>query len=111
MARRGGNAGRTTIDSSVQDAALTALDGAPNSGEIVAVRASTGEIWRSPSTRRPGALPADGALNAKLAPGTAFHHRVRGRVGQEGCVALHLGPVRGFLHVGGQTFTSEGTVS
>jgi len=34
---------RTTIDSATQNAALTALQGASSSGEIVAVRASTGD--------------------------------------------------------------------
>ena len=100
---------RTTIDSSVQDAALTALDGRPNSGEIVAVRASTGEILAVAQHQASGALPADGALNAKLAPGTAFTI-----VSAAALAKKHVSPstsvacARSFT-VGGRTFTSEGT--
>ena len=43
-----------------------------SSGEIVAVRASTGEVLAVAQHQASGALPADGALNAKLTPGTAF---------------------------------------
>src|SRR4029077_1567647 len=75
LAQWTGSAGtpvRTTIDSRVQDAALTALDGVPNSGEIVAVGASPGEVLAVAQHQASGLLPADGALNAKLAPGAAF---------------------------------------
>jgi len=100
---------RTTIDSSVQDAALTALDGRPNSGEIVAVRASTGEILAVAQHQASGALPADGALNAKLAPGTAFTI-----VSAAALAKKDVSPSTSVLcarsfTVGGQTFTSEGT--
>ena len=63
---------RTTINPTVQNAALTALDGVSSSGEIVAVQASTGEVLAVAQHQASGVLPAGGALNAKLVPGTAF---------------------------------------
>ena len=100
---------RTTIDSSVQDAALTALDGVPNSGEIVAVRASTGEILAVAQHQASAALPADGALNAKLAPGTAFTIVSAAALIKKGVLPTSSVPCAGSFNVGGQTFTSEGT--
>ncbi|HEX3309617.1 MAG TPA: penicillin-binding transpeptidase domain-containing protein, partial [Streptosporangiaceae bacterium] len=101
---------RTTIDSSVQDAALTALDGRPNSGEIVAVRASTGEILAVAQHQASGALPADGALNAKLAPGTAFTIVSAAALVEKKNVSLSTSiPCASSFNVGGQTFASEGT--
>jgi cell division protein FtsI/penicillin-binding protein 2 len=100
---------RTTIDSSVQDAALTALDGTPNSGEIVAVRASTGEILAIAQHQASGALPADGALNAKLAPGTAFTIVSAAALARKDVSPSTSVPCAGSFNVGGQTFTSEGT--
>jgi cell division protein FtsI/penicillin-binding protein 2 len=100
---------RTTIDSSVQDAALTALDGRPNSGEIVAVRASTGEILAVAQHQASGALPAGGALNAKLAPGTAFTIVSAAALAQKDVSpSTSVSCARSF-NVGGQAFTSEGT--
>jgi hypothetical protein len=101
---------RTTIDSSVQDAALTALDGMPDSGEIVAVRASTGEILAVAQHQASGALPADGALNAKLAPGTAFTIVSAAALVEKKNVSLSTSiPCASSFNVGGQTFASEGT--
>jgi cell division protein FtsI/penicillin-binding protein 2 len=100
---------RTTIDLSVQDAALTALDGVPNSGEIVAVRASTGEILAVAQHQASGALPADGALNAKLAPGTAFTIVSAAALAKKDVSPSTSVPCAGSFNVGGQTFTSEGT--
>ena len=100
---------RTTIDSSVQDAALTALDGRPNSGEIVAVRASTGEILAVAQHQASGALPADGALNAKLAPGTAFTIVSAAALAKKDVSPSTSVPCARSFTVGGQTFTSEGT--
>jgi len=100
---------RTTIDSSVQDAALTALDGRPNSGEIVAVRASTGEILAVAQHQASGALPADGALNAKLAPGTAFTIVSAAALAKKDVSPSTSVPCARSFNVGGQTFTSEGT--
>jgi cell division protein FtsI/penicillin-binding protein 2 len=100
---------RTTIDSSVQDAALTALDGRPNSGEIVAVRASTGDILAVAQHQASGALPADGALNAKLAPGTAFTIVSAAALAKKDVSPSTSVPCARSFNVGGQTFTSEGT--
>ena len=100
---------RTTIDSSVQDAALTALGGVPNSGEIVAVRASTGEILAVAQHQGSGALPDDGALNAKLAPGTAFTIVSAAALAEKDVSPSTSVPCAGSFNVGGQTFTSEGT--
>ena len=100
---------RTTIDSSVQDAALTALDGIPNSGEIVAVRASTGEILAVAQHQGSGALPAGGALNSKLAPGTAFTIVSAAALAKKDVSPSTSVPCAGSFNVGGQTFTSEGT--
>ena len=74
LARWPGAAGtpvRTTISSATQDAALSALNGVPGSGDIVAVRASTGEVLAIAQRHGSGSAAVD-ALNAKLAPGPAF---------------------------------------
>ena len=113
LAQWPGSAGtpvRTTIDSSVQDAALTALDGVPNSGEIVAVRASTGEVLAVAQHQASGPLPADGALNAKLAPGAAFTIVSAAALVEKKGVSLSTSiPCASSFNVGGQTFASEGT--
>jgi cell division protein FtsI/penicillin-binding protein 2 len=69
-----GRAVRTTISAPVQSAALSALAAAPDAGaELIAVQASTGKILAVAGHGAPGApLPAGGALNAHLTPGTAF---------------------------------------
>jgi len=99
---------RTTIDSTVQNAALNALDSVPNSGEIVAVRAHTGALLAVAQHQASGALPAAGALDAKLVPGNAFTI-------VSAAALLSILPVStpvscaSSLTVGGQTFTSSGT--
>ena len=98
---------RTTIDSKVQNAALNALDGVSSSGEIVAVRATSGAVLAVAQHQASGALPAAGALDAQLMPGNAFTIV---------SAAALLGIVSGStpiscassLTVGGQTFTSSG---
>jgi cell division protein FtsI/penicillin-binding protein 2 len=101
---------RTTIDSTVQDAALTALDGVPNSGEIVAVRASTGEVLAVAQHQVSGPLPAAGALNAKLAPGVAFTIvSATALVEKKGVSRSTSIPCAKSFNVEGQIFTSEGT--
>jgi len=101
---------RTTINSTVQNAALDALNGVSSSGEIVAVRASTGEVLAVAQRQGTGALPAAGALNAKLAPGTAFTIVSAGALVSGGLVTVST-PIScaGSFTVGGQTFTSYGT--
>ena len=113
LAQWSGSAGtplRTTIDSRVQDAALAALDGVPNSGEIVAVRASTGEVLAVAQHQASGSLPVGGALNAKLAPGAAFTIVSAAALVEKKNVSLSTSiPCASSFNVGGQTFSSEGT--
>ena len=98
---------RTTIDSTVQNAALTALDGVSSSGEIVAVRASTGEVLAVAQHQASGPLPAAGALNAQLIPGTAFTIVSAAALASNG-YAVPISCANSF-NVDGQTFTSDGT--
>ena len=101
---------RTTISPTVQNAALAALDGVSSSGEIVAVQASTGQVLAVAQHQASGALPAAGALNAKLVPGTAFTIVSAGALVSNRLVAVST-PISctNSLIVGGQTFTSYGT--
>jgi cell division protein FtsI/penicillin-binding protein 2 len=92
----------------VQGAALTALDGVPNSGEIVAVRASTGAVLAVAQHQAAGALPA--ALNAKLAPGAAFTIVSAAALVEKKVASLSTSiPCASSFNVGGQTFSSAGT--
>ena len=100
---------RTTIDSATQNAALTALEGATSSGEIVAVRASTGEVLAVAQHQASGALPADSALNAKLAPGTAFTIVSAAALVKYVVSASTPIPCASSFTVEGRTFTSAGT--
>jgi cell division protein FtsI/penicillin-binding protein 2 len=101
---------RTTINSKVQDAALNALEGVSSSGEIVAVRASTGEVLAVAQHQASGTLPAAGALNAKLMPGTAFTIVSAAALVSNKLVAVST-PIScaNSFTVDGQTFTSDGT--
>ncbi len=98
---------RTTINPAVQNAALTALDGVSSSGEIVAVQASTGDLVAVAQHQASGVLPAGGALNAKLVPGTAFTIVSAAALVSYG-FAVPVSCANSFT-VGGQTFTSSGT--
>ena len=100
---------RTTIDPTAQNAALTAMEGVPSSGEIVAVRASTGEVLAVAQHQASGVLPADDALNAKLTPGTAFTIVSAAALVQHGLSASTPITCPNSFNVGGQTFSSEGT--
>jgi hypothetical protein len=111
VARWPGAAGtpvQTTISSAAQNAALDALDGVPDSGEIVAVKASTGQVLAVAQHQASGALPADGALNAKLAPGAAFTIVSAGALLSNGVSVKSQTSCASSFTVGGQTFTSEG---
>ena len=101
---------RTTINPTVQNAALTALDGVSSSGEIVAVQASTGEVLAVAQHQASGALPAGGALSAKLVPGTAFTIVSAAALVSNDLVEVStpISCANSFI-VGGQTFTSDGT--
>ena len=112
LARWPGVAGtpvRTTIDPSVQNAALSALNGLPNSGEIVAVRASTGQILAVAQHQASGALPAGGPLNAQMLPGMAFSIVSAAALLSDGVVSgSKTIPCENSFTVGGQTFTNYG---
>jgi cell division protein FtsI/penicillin-binding protein 2 len=101
---------RTTINSEIQGAALAALEGVSNSGEIVAVQASTGRVLAVAQHQASGPLPAGGALDAKLAPGTAFTI-VSAAALLDTKVTTVSTPIscENSFTVGGQTFTSDGT--
>jgi len=101
---------RTTISSAVQGAALTALDGVPHSGEIVAVRASTGQVLAVAQRQGAGQLPAGGAFDAQLTPGTAFTIvSAAALLGARVTVSTTPISCENSFTVGGQTFTSDGT--
>jgi cell division protein FtsI/penicillin-binding protein 2 len=101
---------RTTIDSPVQGAALAALESVPNSGEIVAVQASTGQVLAVAQHQASGPLPAGGALDAKLAPGTAFTIvSAAALLGTKVTTVSTPISCENSFTVGGQTFTSNGT--
>ena len=99
----------TTINPTVQNAALTALDGVSSSGEIVAVQATTGEVLAVAQHQASGVLPAGGPLNAKLLPGNAFTIVSAAALVSDGlAVSTPISCANSFT-VGGQTFTSDGT--
>jgi cell division protein FtsI/penicillin-binding protein 2 len=100
---------RTTISSKVQDAALAALDGMADSGEIVAVQASTGQVLAVAQHQAPGSGPVPGALDAKLMPGTAFTIVSAAALMATGVTAFTPISCQNSFTVGGQTFTSDGT--
>ena len=99
----------TTISASIQDAALTALAGSPNSAEIVAVQATTGQVLAVGQHQASGALPAAGPLNAKLTPGIAFTIVSTAALLATGLKTSSQISCENSFSVGGQTFTSDGT--
>jgi cell division protein FtsI/penicillin-binding protein 2 len=100
---------RTTIDSSVQNAALNALDSVSASGEIVAVQASTDQVLAVAQHQGSGALPAAGALNAQLSPGMAFSIVSSAALLSVGVKTSTQISCESSFTVAGQTFTSDGT--
>jgi cell division protein FtsI/penicillin-binding protein 2 len=100
---------RTTIDAGVQAAALNALASAPNAGtEIVAVQASTGKILAVAGHNAPGSqLPAGGALNAHLTPGTAFTIVSTAALLGMGFSPSTEIPCTSVANVGGQLFSDQ----
>jgi cell division protein FtsI/penicillin-binding protein 2 len=100
---------QTTISSAAQNAALNALDGVPNSGELVAVKASTGEVLAVAQHQASGALPAHGALNAQLVPGSAFTIVSAAALLSHNVSVKSQTSCADSFTVSGQTFTSEGT--
>jgi cell division protein FtsI/penicillin-binding protein 2 len=112
LVRWGGAPGtpvQTTISSAAQNAALDALNQVPNSGEIVAVKASTGEVLAVAQHQASGALPAAGALNARLVPGAAFTIVSSAALLSNGVSVKSQTSCATSFTVGGQTFTSEGS--
>ena len=102
---------RTTINSKVQGAALAALNSVPDSGEIVAVQASTGQVLAVAQHQASGSMPAVDALNAKLTPGTAFTIVSAAALLGTGLTVVSPAPCENSFTVGGQTFTNEGTAA
>jgi cell division protein FtsI/penicillin-binding protein 2 len=100
---------RTTISTPVQSAAQAALAAAPNAGaELVAVQGSTGKILAVAGHSAPGApLPAGGALNAHLTPGTAFTIVSTAALLGTGVSADAVIPCTSVTDVGGRQFTAE----
>jgi len=100
---------QTTIDSRVQEAALTALAAAPKAAaEIVAVQASTGKILAVAGRSAPGGqLPAGGALNAHLTPGTAFTIVSTAALLSTGFSTSTDIPCTSVANVGGQLFSDQ----
>ena len=99
----------TTINSKVQGAAVDTLDGAADSGEIVAVQASTGRVLAVAQRQASGSLPVAGAFDARLTPGTAFTIVSAAALLDTGLKAVTPVSCENSFTVGGQTFTSDGT--
>jgi cell division protein FtsI/penicillin-binding protein 2 len=100
---------RTTIQSSVQNAALKALNRSSESGEIVAVQANTGQVLAVAQRQASGPLPAAGPLAAKLSPGNAFTIVSAAALLSDGVPPNRTISCENSFMVGGQTFTSDGT--
>jgi cell division protein FtsI/penicillin-binding protein 2 len=100
---------RTTIESKVQDAALTALGNASASGEIVAVQAMTGQVLAVAQHQAAGAPALAGAFDAKLIPGMAFTIVSTAALLSTKLTAATPISCENSFTVGGQTFTSHGT--
>jgi cell division protein FtsI/penicillin-binding protein 2 len=99
----------TTISSPVQNAALKALNASANSGEIVAVQASTGQVLAVAQRQASGTPPAGGALDAKMVPGMAFTIVSAAALISDGMSASDPISCDNSFSVGGQTFTSDGS--
>ena len=98
---------RTTIVGRDQAAAVTALAKQPNSGEIVAVDSTNGDVLAlagRDAGRVP--LPPGGALNARLQPGMAFS--IVSAAALLGVYSANTPlPCENMTTVGGQTFTYQ----
>ena len=114
LARWPGAAGtpvQTTISSKVQGAALNALNGVSGSGEIVAVQAKTGDVLAVAQHQGSGSQASADALDARLAPGTAFTIVSAAALLAAGVNTDTAAPCQNSFTVDGQTFTSDGTGS
>ncbi len=103
----------TTINPSVQGAATAALHAVPNaSAEIVAVQATTGKILAVAGQQTAGGqLPAGGALNARVSPGTAFTIVSTAALLGSGTAINTKVPCTSTANVGGQLFSYQGSSS
>ncbi len=109
VAGQAGTPVRTTIDSHDQAAAAAALAAQHNSGEIVAVDSSTGDV-SALAAHQAGSvpLPPDGPLAAKLEPGMAFSIVSAAALLGIGDVSTSQPlPCQNVADVGGQTFTYQ----
>jgi cell division protein FtsI/penicillin-binding protein 2 len=100
---------RTTINSHDQAVAAAALAAQHNSGEIVAVDSSTGDV-RALAAHQAGSvpLPPDGPLAARLQPGMAFSIVSAAALLGTGEVSTSQPlPCQNVANVGGQTFTYQ----
>jgi cell division protein FtsI/penicillin-binding protein 2 len=104
-----GQAVTTTISPSVQAAATSALHDAPDaSAEIVAVQPSTGKILAVAGQQVAGQeLPAGGALNARISPGTAFTIVSTAALLGTGFSTKTQVPCTSTANVGGQLFSEQ----
>jgi len=109
MAGQAGTPVRTTIDSHDQTAAAAALAAQHNSGEIVAVDSSTGDVLALAAHQAGSVpLPPDGPLAAKLQPGMAFSIVSAAALLGIGDVSTSQPlPCQNVAEVGGQTFTYQ----
>jgi cell division protein FtsI/penicillin-binding protein 2 len=109
MAGQAGTPVRTTIDSHDQAAAAAALAAQHNSGEIVAVDSSTGDVLALAAHQAGSVpLPPDGPLAAKLQPGMAFSIVSAAALLGIGDVSTSQPlPCQNVADVGGQTFTYQ----
>jgi cell division protein FtsI/penicillin-binding protein 2 len=103
----------TTINQSTQAAATAALGAVPNaSAEIIAVQASTGKVLAVAGQQVAGQqLPAGGALNAHVSPGTAFTIVSTAALLGTGFSASTQVPCTSTANVGGQLFSDQGASS
>jgi cell division protein FtsI/penicillin-binding protein 2 len=101
----------TTISTPVQNAAIAALDSVPNSGELVAVQATTGDVLAVAQHVGSGTLPPGGTLDAKLSPGTAFTIVSTAALLESGLTVNTPISCTNSFTVGGSTFSSYGTGS
>jgi cell division protein FtsI/penicillin-binding protein 2 len=109
VAGQAGTPVRTTIDSHAQAAAVAALAAQHNSGEIVAVDSSTGDVLALAAHQAGSVpLPPDGPLAAKLQPGMAFSIVSAAALLGIGDVSTSQPlPCQNVADVGGQTFTYQ----
>jgi cell division protein FtsI/penicillin-binding protein 2 len=102
-----GTSVHTTINGADQRAAMAALNSQPSqSGEIVAVQASTGDILAVADQGQ--AMPQGGALDARVQPGMTFSIVSAAALLDDSFSADKQVPCDRSTDVGGQTFTTDG---